>query len=51
MRADEVAPLRYGPAVSPLLAAELAGETLDAGRLLAAARRGRWATRTTPMGR
>jgi dethiobiotin synthetase len=36
MRADEVAPLRYGPAVSPLLAAELAGETLDARRLLAA---------------
>jgi dethiobiotin synthetase len=36
MAADEVAPLRYGPAVSPLLAAELAGETLDARRLLAA---------------
>jgi dethiobiotin synthetase len=36
MPADEVAPLRYGPAVSPLLAAELAGETLDARRLLAA---------------
>jgi dethiobiotin synthetase len=37
MRADDVAPLRYGPAVSPLLAADLAGETLDARRLLAAA--------------
>lgn len=36
MPADEVAPLRYGPAVSPLLAAELAGETLQAHRLLAA---------------
>jgi len=36
MPADEVAPLRYGPAVSPALAAELAGEALDAGRLLAA---------------
>jgi dethiobiotin synthetase len=36
MAADDVAPLRYGPAVSPLLAAELAGETLDARRLLAA---------------
>jgi dethiobiotin synthetase len=36
MDADEVAPLRYGPAVSPLLAAELAGETLQARRLLAA---------------
>jgi len=34
--ADEVAPLRYGPAVSPMLAAELAGETLTARRLLAA---------------
>lgn len=36
MPADEVAPLRYGPAVSPLLAAELAGETLQARRILAA---------------
>ncbi len=36
MSPDEVAPLRYGPAVSPLLAAELAGETLEARRLLAA---------------
>ncbi|HLB22394.1 MAG TPA: dethiobiotin synthase [Solirubrobacteraceae bacterium] len=36
MPAEEVAPLRYGPAVSPLLAAELAGETLQARRVLAA---------------
>jgi dethiobiotin synthetase len=36
MPADEVAPLRYGPAVSPLLASELAGETLQARRVLAA---------------
>ena len=36
MAADEVAPLRYGPAVSPLLASELAGETLQARRVLAA---------------
>jgi dethiobiotin synthetase len=36
MPADEVAPLRYGPAVSPLLAGELAGETFGARRLLAA---------------
>ncbi len=36
MPADEVAPLRYGPAVSPLLAAELAGETLQARRVLGA---------------
>lgn len=36
MPADQVTPLRYGPAVSPLLAAELAGETLEARRLLAA---------------
>jgi dethiobiotin synthetase len=35
MPADDVAPLRYGPAVSPLLAGELAGETLQARRLLA----------------
>ena len=43
MPADEVAPLRYGPAVSPLLAAELAGESLQASGLLetAAATAGR----------
>jgi dethiobiotin synthetase len=38
MRPEEVAPLRYGPAVSPQLAAELAGERIDPSRLLAAAR-------------
>jgi dethiobiotin synthetase len=36
MPAEEVAPLRYGPAVSPLLASELAGQTLGARRMLAA---------------
>ena len=35
---DEIAPYRYGPAVSPHLAAEKAGERIDPGRLLAAAR-------------
>jgi dethiobiotin synthetase len=35
---DEVAPYRYGPAVSPHLAAELAGERIDPGRLREAAR-------------
>jgi dethiobiotin synthetase len=35
--AEEVAPLRYGPAVSPQLAAELAGERIDRERVLAAA--------------
>lgn len=34
----EVAPLRYGPAVSPHLAAQLAGEPIDPRRLLAHAR-------------
>ncbi len=34
-----VAPLRFGPAVSPHLAAELAGEALDPEELLARARR------------
>ena len=38
MDPEEVAPLRYGPAASPHLAAELAGEPLDPTRLLAAAR-------------
>jgi dethiobiotin synthetase len=33
----EVAPLRYGPAVSPHLAAELAGQRLDPARLIGAA--------------
>ncbi|HSZ14721.1 MAG TPA: dethiobiotin synthase [Solirubrobacteraceae bacterium] len=37
MDPDEVSPLRYGPAVSPHLAAQLAGERLDSEQLLAAA--------------
>ena len=36
---DEIAPYRYGPPMSPHLAAELAGETIDPGRLRDAARR------------
>lgn len=35
---ERVAPRRYGPAVSPHLAAELAGETLDPQELIAEAR-------------
>ncbi len=35
---DDVAPYRYGPAVSPHLAAELAGDSIDPDRLLEAAR-------------
>ena len=35
---DEIAPYRYGPAVSPHLAAELAGEEIDPARLIGAAR-------------
>ncbi len=35
---DEIAPYRYGPAVSPHLAAALAGEAIDPGRLREAAR-------------
>jgi len=35
---DEIAPYRYGPAVSPHLAADLAGEAIDPPRLVAAAR-------------
>ena len=38
MRPEEVAPLRYGPAVSPHLAAALAGERIDAADLVARAR-------------
>ena len=34
---DQIAPYRYGPPVSPHLAAELAGELIDPDRLLAAA--------------
>lgn len=35
---DEIAPYRYGPPLSPHLAAELAGEEIDPARLLASAR-------------
>ena len=35
---DQIAPYRFGPPVSPHLAAELAGEEIDLGRALAAAR-------------
>jgi len=35
---EEVAPLRYGPPVSPHLAGSLAGERIDPARLIAAAR-------------
>jgi dethiobiotin synthetase len=35
MAAQDVAPLRYGPAVSPHLAAQLAGESIDPAQLLA----------------
>jgi dethiobiotin synthetase len=35
---DEIAPYRFGPAVSPHLAAEMAGESIDPKRLVAAAR-------------
>ncbi len=35
---DEIAPYRYGPAMSPHLAADLAGEQIQPERLLAAAR-------------
>jgi dethiobiotin synthetase len=38
MDAAEVASLRFGPAVSPVLAADLAGERIDPARLLADAR-------------
>jgi len=38
MPAEQVAPLRYEPAVSPHLAARLAGERIDPARLLEAAR-------------
>jgi dethiobiotin synthetase len=38
MTPEEVAPLRYGPAVSPHLAAALAGETIDPAHLIARAR-------------
>lgn len=38
MSPEQVAPLRFGPAVSPQLAAELAGERLEPERMEAAAR-------------
>ncbi len=38
MAPEEVAPLRYGPAVSPHLAAALAGERIDSTELVAHAR-------------
>ncbi len=38
MRGEDVAPLRYGPAVSPHLAARLAGAAIDPAALLARAR-------------
>ena len=49
MAPDEVAPLRYGPAVSPHLAAELAGETIDAGGCSPPARRGASAGATATL--
>jgi dethiobiotin synthetase len=45
MEPEEVSPLRFGPAVSPHLAAELAGVSIDPGELIASAReRGEGAT-------
>src|SRR6202034_2979272 len=38
MRSEEVAPLRYGPAVAPDLAARLAGEAIDPTALVERAR-------------
>jgi dethiobiotin synthetase len=38
MTPEDVAPLRYGPAVSPHLAAQLAGERIDPARLQGVAR-------------
>jgi dethiobiotin synthetase len=35
---EQIAPYRYGPAVSPHLAAEMAGEAIDPARLASAAR-------------
>jgi dethiobiotin synthetase len=39
MTSEEVSPLRYGPAVAPHLAAQLAGEEIDPACLVARARR------------
>jgi dethiobiotin synthetase len=41
MTAEAVAPLRFGPAVSPHLAARMAGERIDPAQLLAGARAAR----------
>jgi dethiobiotin synthetase len=38
MTPEDVAPLRYGPAVSPHLSAQLAGERIDPARLQSVAR-------------
>lgn len=38
MAPDDVAPLRFGPAVAPHLAAELAGERIDPARVIASTR-------------
>jgi dethiobiotin synthetase len=46
MTSEQVAPLRYGPAVSPHLAAQLAGEQIDPTQLLAAARSAARSART-----
>jgi dethiobiotin synthetase len=48
MTPEEVAPLRYGPAVSPHLAAQLAGEQLDPKSMVQAARAS--ATEASPSG-
>ena len=44
---DEIAPYRYGPPVSPHLAAELAGEPIDPSALRAARAGGGAATPTS----
>jgi dethiobiotin synthetase len=49
MAPEQVAPRRYGPAVSPQLAAELAGQPLDRQELLASAKEA--ATRAAHEGR
>jgi dethiobiotin synthetase len=40
MKPEQVAPLRYGPAASPHLAARLSGERIDGAELIARAREG-----------
>jgi dethiobiotin synthetase len=47
---EQVAPLRYGPAVSPQLAAELAGEPLARERVLEGARSALSGASTSPEG-